>query len=348
MKKPFKIIFAIAILIAMIQKNNATTPLRRMRMPDTINISFYNCENFYDTKNDTSINDEEFLPTSHLKWDDDKYMIKKMHLAKLIASINRDKGPDLIGLSEVENKEVLEELVQEKQIKDKNYGIVHHNSPDLRGIDVAILYKKDVFEIKSQKAYPIHFQFDKESKTRDILVAEAKTVNSQIIYFMVIHAPSKRGGSLETEPKRIFVAQRARQIVDSMMQIDKKVKFIILGDLNDEPQNKSIKDELVKYNESEENGLINPFFDFTATKEGSYYYKGAWSCIDQIIISKSLLEFRSNPRFLVQSAKIYKPYFVLEQDGPYKGAPYRTYVGNTYKGGFSDHMSVNITLLLFR
>ncbi len=339
-----KAILILIVFSILIKDVNAAVPPRRMILPDTLCVGFYNCENFFDYENDSTINDEEFLPNAIMKWDKDKFEIKTNHTAQVIASMNNDKGADIIGLCEIENKSVLEHLILDKQIKAFDYGIVHHNSPDTRGIDVAFLYKKNILTIESQKAYPVVFAEDAKLKTRDVLVAKAKLINGEIVYFIVNHFPSRRAGTDESEIKRITAAKVVRHIFDSLQVAEPGVKCIIMGDLNDTPNDKSIKDYLVKENDNDNNGLINAFKPLADEHQGTHYYKGLWDCFDQIILSKSIVSKNYKLNYVANSASIMKSYFLLEQQGNYKGAPYRTYVGNNYKGGYSDHLPVTILL----
>jgi predicted extracellular nuclease len=304
-------------------------------------IAFYNCENFFDTINDPQVKDEEFLPDAKTEWNTKRYDTKKKHIAQVISSMNNNNGADLIGLSEVENKAVLEDLIKEKTLKKSNYGIVHYNSADERGIDVALLYKKKIMKVIGSSSHRINFPFDATLKTRDFLVVKAELQNGKQIYFLVNHFPSRRSGTEESERKRIFVAETEKHVIDSIVKADNNASFIAMGDLNDEPMDKSVqtlKSADAKFN--------NPFEELKNKNEGSIYYKGEWSLFDQILVSKNLLDCKTSKAcYEANSCTIYKPDFVLEQTaGKYFGAPFKTFAGTRYFGGYSDHMSVYILL----
>ena len=315
---------------------------QKNKTADKVCIAFYNCENFYDTINDPKVSDEEFLPDAKTHWNTEKYNTKKNHLAQVISSMNNGKAADAIGLSEVENKNVLEDLIAEPALKKLNYGIVHYNSPDERGIDVAFLYKKSALKILSSKIYGIHFPFDSSLKTRDILVVKVEFNNKETAYIFVNHFPSRRNGTETSEPKRMFVAQIEKQIIDSIESADKTAKVIAMGDFNDTPSDKSIQALL-----SSSAHFTNPFEKFEKEKTGTIYYKGEWSVFDQILLSQNLMsaEAASKISYENESATLFKPDFVLEQTpGKYFGSPNRTFAGMKYLGGYSDHISVNILL----
>ena len=300
----------------------------------TLKIAFYNCENYYDTINDPTIDDEEFLPNASSNWNSTRFTNKKQHLAQVIHDIN----PDAIGLSEIENKAVLDELVVESAIKPSHYGVVHYNSPDKRGIDVGFLYKKSVMRINSSKAYGIRFPFDTITRTRDILVVEATlNLNNAKAFFIVNHFPSRRGGAAESEMKRIFVGQQLKHIADSLEQLYPSAAIIAMGDFNDEPSDKSMTQLLLNNTKL---GFVNPFTELQSKGEGSIYFNNQWDLFDQILFAPSAQIETNKVYYIANSATIFKPEYVLEAEGKYKGAPLRTYVGKKYLGGYSDHMAV--------
>lgn len=297
-------------------------------------VAFYNCENYYDTINDPTIDDEEFLPGAASNWNSTRFNQKKQHLAQVIHEID----PDAIGLSEIENKAVLDELVLVSAIKSANYGIVHYNSPDKRGIDVGFLYKKNSMHVNSSKVYGIRFPFDTVTRTRDILVVEATlNHNNAKAFFIVNHFPSRRGGAAESEMKRVFVGQQLKAIADSLERLYPTAAVIAMGDFNDEPSDKSMTQLLMN---ASNQGFVNPFAEIQAKGDGSIYFNNQWDLFDQILYAPCA-QNASNPiSYIANSAMIFKPTYVLEPEGKYKGAPLRTYVGKKYLGGYSDHMAV--------
>ncbi|MEY2828401.1 MAG: hypothetical protein RIQ33_259 [Bacteroidota bacterium] len=333
-----KIIWIIALLIL----NNLQLKAQNL---NTISIAFYNCENYYDTLNDPTVKDEEFLPGAELHWTGKRYDLKKQHIARVIASIN-NSGADIIGLCEIENKMVLDELITDPQIVQHDYQIVHYNSSDERGIDVALLYKKSALKLLGSRSYPIHFPFDANLKTRDILVVHAEFSNGQQAFIAVNHFPSRRLGTEESEIKRVYVAESERKILDSIFLANKKNNpvLIAVGDFNDEPENKSLK----ILETSTVMPMVNTFASLKEKQEGTHYYKGEWSMFDQIFISKNAIGKKdAKASYQANSATIHKPEFLLEQkQGKYFGSPLRTYAGPRYFGGYSDHVPVYIRLEL--
>ncbi len=299
-----------------------------------LKVAFYNCENYYDTINDPTIDDEEFLPSANSNWNSSRFVVKKQHLAQVMHDIN----PDVIGLSEIENRFVLDQLVVEPAIKKEQYNVVHYNSPDKRGIDVGFLYKKSAMNVISSKVYGIRFPFDTITRTRDILVVEVKlNYNNAKAFFIVNHFPSRRGGTAESEMKRIYVGQQLKSIADSLENLYPTAAVIAMGDFNDEPSDKSMTQLLMNNSKV---GFVNPFSEIQAKGEGSIYFNNQWDLFDQILYSPSL-QSEANPIvYVTNSAAIFKPAYVLEPEGKYKGAPLRTYVGKKYLGGYSDHMAV--------
>ncbi|MEN9522303.1 MAG: hypothetical protein RL065_680 [Bacteroidota bacterium] len=308
-----------------------------------LSVAFYNCENYFDTINDPKVKDEEFLPEAKSHWTIGRFNTKKQHIAQVLSSINIS-GADIIGLCEVENKYVLEELIKEPGMVSGNYQIVHYNSTDERGIDVALLYKKDAMKLLGSKSYRIYFPFDSSLKTRDLLIVNAEFSNGQQAFIAVNHFPSRRGGTDESDKKREYVAQFERNLFDSIYNANKKANPVLLamGDFNDEPENNSLQ----VMEKSKVMPMINTFKSFKEKKEGTHYYKGEWSLFDQFFVSKNAVEKPSTKvNYQTNSATIYKPDFLLEQSkGLYFGSPLRTYAGPRYFGGYSDHLPVYILL----
>ncbi|MFM2224793.1 MAG: hypothetical protein RJA07_995 [Bacteroidota bacterium] len=308
-----------------------------------ISIAFYNCENFFDTINDPNVKDEEFLPDAKSHWTIGRFNTKKQHIAQVISSINND-GADMMGLCEIENKYVLEQLIQESSLAKSNYEIVHYNSADERGIDVAFLYKKEAIKLLGSKSYRLRFPFDSTLKTRDILIVNVEFLNGQQAFIAVNHFPSRRGGTDESDQKRIYVAHTERHILDSTFAANKSINpiLIAMGDFNDEPENKSLQ----TMESSSIMPMENVFKSFKTEKLGTHYYKGEWSMFDQFFVSKNCVDGKkTKATFSKGNAHIFKSDFLLEQTpGLYFGAPLRTYAGTRYFGGYSDHLPVYILL----
>lgn len=307
-------------------------------------IGFYNLENLFDTVNDTTINDEDFLPTGANLWTPDKYREKQGNMARVISEIGTEKSPDgvaILGVSEIENRKVLEDLVKEPAIAARNYQIVHHESPDERGIDVALLYNPKYFKVSSSKTLPVIIYLNESGSrqfTRDVLLVSG-VFDGEPIHVFVNHWPSRRGGEKASEPWRVKAASVCKKACDSLLAQDPKAKFIIMGDLNDDPVNNSVREVLRAKKEKEEvrkGDMFNPFYNLYKKGLGTLAYRDAWSLFDQIILSPAWVQPEVGGYQYFQ-ANVHGPNYLRQQSGQFKGYPLRTYVGTEYQGGFSDH-----------
>lgn len=305
-------------------------------------VAFYNLENLFDTEDDPEVRDEEFLPKGDKNWTEERYQEKLNNMAKVIG--NMTYGPDIIGVCEIENRGVLEDLVKTENLSGKNYAIEHYDSPDRRGIDVALLYRDDKFDvIESEKISFTHP--DKESYyTRDILMVKGLYFEDTLNIF-VNHWPSRFGGGMK---ERQIAAEILRDKVDHLKDKNPNAKIIIMGDFNDDPTDKSIKkvlDAHWKEKKIEGGTLYNTSADTFKDGFGTLMYRGAWNLFDQIIISKSLMKGQNNKyHYIPNSFKVYAPEWMRVEDGNYKGAPKRTFVSGKYIGGFSDHYPTFIVI----
>ncbi len=306
----------------------------------TLDILFYNVENLFDTIDDPDKIDEEFLPNSAKNWTSERYHTKLDSLAKVIqATLEINQG--IIGLVEIENRRVLEDLVNHPVLQFRRLQIIHHESPDERGIDVALLLPSQ-FRCDSNYVVQIEFPDDKKVKTRDILMARIY-LNKKPFWISVNHFPSRRGGQEASEPKRVYVASQLRKELNKLQEADTAVSFIIMGDFNDEPMDSSLSKVLGAGPEKGDSDLVNMMWNFQERGYGSYKYKGDWNMLDQIIVSRKLT--RMGKTFVSpNSARIYVADYLLEREGKYQGNPWRTYAGNKYLGGFSDHLPVLVSL----
>ncbi|MBF26159.1 MAG: endonuclease [Flavobacteriales bacterium] len=296
---------------------------------------FYNVENFFDTINDLTTNDDEFLPFSKKEWNTSKYNQKINKLTKVFSSINNNKQPNIIGLCEVENKDVIQDLLKVSFFKENSYSIIHQNSPDSRGIDCALLFD-DNFELINYDFIEIKIPQAKRP-TRDIVYAQLK-IENEIINIFVNHWPSRWGGQKETDHKRVFTAQVLRKYIDD--NINKNEHIIIMGDLNDYPSNESIQDVLIN------DDLTNLMKSLEGNKKGSYNYKGTWNFIDHIIISNTFLN--SNSTLQLNSYNVYKEKWMLYTNKKGEQYPSRTYGGSKWFGGFSDHLPIFCSFTLIQ
>jgi len=307
----------------------------------TLTVAFYNLENLFDTEDDPFTLDDDFTPKGKNRWLHKRYLKKIKKLGSVISQLGKENSvhpPAIIGVVEVENEQVLLDLVQSKNLKDHHYGIVHYDSPDERGIDVALLYKKELFEYLKAETFPLYLVDKKGSRdyTRDVLWVQGN-LNGELINVLVNHWPSRRGGQLETEEKRIKAAQLNHHIIDRIKAEDPESKMIIMGDFNDDPTSKSVKNYLVNKQ------FYNPMEGLLKGGRGSLHHEKTWHLFDQIIFSKNF--FERNPQSLsFKYANIFDKHFLKSWKGKRKGNPFRTYLGKWYQGGFSDHFPVYISL----
>jgi len=314
-------------------------------------VSFYNLENLFDTLDDPAVIDEEFIPTGPKNYTGSIYFDKLSKLAKVISEIGTDQSPDgpaLLGISEVENISVLNDLVQQPPIHNRDYHIVHYDSKDARGIDVALLYNPKYFQVEASDK--LFVQLPGGSKdayyTRDILWVRGM-FDGEVINIYVNHWPSRRGGEERSAPAREAAAQVCRNHMDAILKTEPDAKFIVMGDLNDDPINTSVT-KIINATGKERNvkrgGMFNPWTDLYKKGIGTIAYRDAWGLFDQILISHSWLS-KDQPGFFYFQQHIYKKEYMIENIGNYKGYPMRTWDGNRYRGGYSDHLPTYLVFL---
>ena len=341
-----KIIVTIAISIIIVSKPFAQN--NNYNKENSFTIAFYNVENLFDTINNPKKIDEQFLPHSDKKWNTNKYNKKINDLGKVLSSININELPELIGLCEIENKTVLSDLIKSKFLVKGNYAFVHEESPDVRGIDVALLYNKEEFKYLNHKAYNIYYNFEPETTTRDILYVYGELKNKEKLHIFVNHWSSRRGGAKESEPKRLHTAKILRMAVDSVLKTNKKAKIVILGDFNDMPTNSSLHKVLnATNNQRADNSqeLYNLMFDKSVNGLGTYNYRGNWNMLDNVIISQSLLKNKKGYVISTDGAQIFKKsWMIYDNTKTGQMTPSKTYGGPKYYGGISDHFPVYLIL----
>jgi len=304
-------------------------------------IGFYNVENLFDMEDDTATVDEEYLPTGPNLWTTDRYQKKMTNLAEVISKIGTDKAPkgiSVLGLCEIENKKVLEDLVKQEAIAKRNYKYVHYDSPERRGVDVALIYNPSHFRVTSSRAVPLRIPDMPDFFTRDQLVVSG-ILDGEPMHFIVNHWPSRRGGEKRSAPLRIEAAKLCRSIVDSILKTDSTAKIFIMGDLNDDPVNKSVTKHFGALCDSTgmtSTQLYNPMCDMLKKGIGSLAYRDSWNLFDQIIITGNVVK-GNNKGYKYYTTKIFNEPFLMQKEGAFKGYPFRTYVGNTFQGGYSDH-----------
>lgn len=306
-----------------------------------VTVAFYNVENLFDTIDDKKKNDDDFLPTSEKRWSNKRYKKKLYKLASAISQIGKKRSgrsPALVGLAEVENKRVLKDLIAMKHLDEQDYGFVHHESPDERGIDVALLYRKDEFEVLDSSSYSIDITVDPEypDYTRDILLVKGSFYGDHT-YILVNHWSSRREGAKETEFKRMIASDKVVEIVTDIRSRDRNAKIIVMGDFNDDPGSKSVAQITNKLD------LHNPMETLQSYTRGSLNHRFQWNMFDQVLISTNYFEIKKDALSFTK-ADIFDRLFLQQYKGKYKGQPFRTYVGPKYKGGYSDHFPVFIQL----
>ena len=314
---------------------------------DTLYVAFWNLQNLFDTVDDPEKNDESFLPDGEMEFTPERLDKQMYNLCRVIRSMNNGMGPDLLGVCEVENQPVLKEMVN-KYLNELNYKIAYLESPDNRGIDNGLLYKADKFNLINLQADTVHLSDG--WPTRLIFGVNLLNKNDEKITVFVNHWPSRRGGQEESEPNRIAAAKTLSGAVDRIFSVDDAAKIFIIGDLNDEPLNISVLETLnahplkcdslhAEIEVDAKGKLYNISYSAYEEGLGSYKYKDDWNMLDQIIVSGSLLT-TENFYYLCNSFEVYKPHYIVTHSGEYKGAPFPTYGGRRYLGGYSDHYPV--------
>lgn len=310
-----------------------------------VSVGFYNVENLFDYHDDPTIYDEEYLPNGKRKWTKERYNEKLVNLAEVISEMSNGQAPTYLGMCEVENRNVVQDLISTEGLKSLNYGIAHEESPDERGIDVAFIYQKDAFKVDHiETVQPDLSSYD--DKTRDILYVSGKTNDGETLHFLINHWPSRGEGSKESEPKRVIAANTLKAMVVDIQNSYENAKIIVMGDFNDEPSNKSISETLgVSCTNSTVNSapLFNPFCALEDANMGSYRYRKHWDMLDQIMVSKPLVEANQGLTYQKKSASIKAEHWMI-QTGKYEGFPLRSFGGLKYLGGYSDHFPVFINL----
>ena len=325
----------------------STCSMAQQRKYQVYAAAFYNLENLFDTVQDTSINDLEFTPRGANRWTLGKYQKKQQNMAKVLSRIGKKycpEGPALIGLCELENRQVLQDLISQPALAGHNYGVVHYDSPDRRGVDVALLYNPKMFKVRNSKALPYRLERLPEYTTRDILLVTGELAGEEI-HVLVNHWPSRYGG--KSSELREHAAAIAKAAVDSLYGQNPSAKIIIMGDLNDDPVDKSVRIVLdaKKYaDQVGKGGLYNTMWQHYDRGVGSLGYQGKWNLFDQIIVSEPLLS-TDRASLSYWKSEIFNPEFLITQEGRYKGYPFRTFAGNVFQNGFSDHFPTLIYLV---
>ncbi len=316
-------------------------------------VAFYNLENLFDAVNDTTKFDER-SPIMEMKANREEVYLKKVrNMARVIADIGLDvtgNSPAVIGVCEVENRQVLVDVVNDSLLVGRDYGIIHYESPDARGIDVALLYQKKLFRPINHSSHEVKIFDDrtrKRKQTRDQLLVSGE-LDGDLIHVIVNHWPSRSGGEARSRPKRVAAAKVSKRLSDSLQSIDPYAKIFIMGDLNDDPTNDSVKKVIGAKSDRKEvglKGIYNPYENmFRKDGLGTTAYRDAWSLFDQIMFSKPLLE-KDYSSYRFYKAEIYNRNYLISKHGRYKGYPLRSFSNGGFTNGFSDHFPVYVYLV---
>jgi hypothetical protein len=315
----------------------------------TVRFVFYNVENFFDTYDDTLREDNDFLPKGLMRWNYKRYNDKINAIYKVVAATGEWDSPALVGFCEVEKKSVLQDLITKTYLQKYNYGIIHEESGDIRGIDVCLIYRRDVATLLSYiYIKPSELSYE-EFRTRSILYS-VWLISDDTIHLFLNHWPSRRGGVLAGESLRTNISEMLKEMTDSISKtVNGKAKIIIAGDFNCTPGDKEVLSLTAKYDEGNSNAdnfLIN-LSELSANKGlGTYKYMGTWEMIDQVIVSEWFLNCSEG--FFTDTGlfRVFNPDFLLRRNPAYSGfTPFSTYLGYKYQGGFSDHLPVILDLI---
>ena len=323
---------------------------------DTLFVAHWNLENLFDTVDDPKTIDEEFLPNGQKEWTSERLETKLYNLSRVIKSMNEDRGPDILGVCEVEHEALLDTMCN-KYLSDMSFKVAYLESPDERGIDNGLVFKSHKLKLLSVKG--LNVDLGTGYQTRLILDATLLFENKDTLNCFVNHWPSRRGGEAESEWARVKAAQTLRKTVEELLSKNNKSKIIIVGDFNDQPNNISITENLkaegiicdsIKSDnliQDDKSDLFNLAFRSWSEGNGSYFYRDNFNMLDQIIVSKDML-IGSDLNYICNSFEVYKPYIMVTRTGKFKGAPFPTYGGSRYLGGYSDHFPVTAKFKILR
>jgi len=314
-------------------------------------IGFYNFENLFDTLDTPDVRDSEFTPKGKKAYGGKIYQEKLDHLSSVVSQMATDVTPDglaILGVCEIENRSVLEDFVKMPKIKDRNYQIVHYDSPDKRGIDVGLIYNPKYFKVTHSEPLLLDIQQSDGDTvfTRDILYVNGE-FDGDLLHVFVNHWPSRSGGEKRSAWRRNAAAQRVRGVIDSLLAADANAKIVVMGDLNDDPNNDSCKKYIGAQRKKEKmkkDQLYNPMWDYYNKGIGTTAWQDAWSLFDQIHLSYALSQ-RDEEGYFFYKANIFNKKYLRQRTGRFQGYPFRTFVGDSYLGGYSDHFPVYVYLV---
>ena len=318
-------------------------------------IGFYNLENLFDTCHDAGKNDYEYLPDGRNKWSGMKYTHKLRNMARVLSEMGTDKLPLVgcaaIGVAEVENANCLNDLCNQPPLKARNFQFCHIEGPDQRGVDCGLLFNPSLFSVRDVKLVPYEYKLqediEKGRATRGFLVVSG-TMADEHVTIIVNHLPSRGATSYYRE----LGGEQIRAVKDSLIKDDPDVKLFIMGDMNDDPKDRSMSVALGAKRKLEDVGageLFNPFWEIHASGTGTLMYDGAWNLFDQIILSHSLLNKKGERDYSTLKywqPQIFRRDYLFQQEGKYKGNTLRTYAGGVWLDGCSDHLPTLVYLVM--
>lgn len=341
-----RLVFSVALVFITSHVRGQSSPflasagyIDQARGKQALRMVSYNVENLFDYYDDSVTQDDEFLPHKGRYWNKTKYQKKTHQIAQVIMAIGGWEAPAVVGLCEIENRYVLQTLTRFTVLKSVGYEIIHKDSPDARGIDVALLYRPEKFQLIDYQFIGVEHPQDTTFSTREILYAKGIVSNGDTLHVFMNHWPSKYGGEFETAEKRQIAAQQLKLKMDSLGQVHEKAKIIAMGDFNDTPRSESM---LFLTKDGEYVNLLEE----AMYQYGTHSFANEWTMIDQFVVSKTLLN-RTEPTFINEaSVKIFNADFLLTEGALGNNRPFRTYQGPAYLGGFSDHLPIVLDLIL--
>ncbi len=318
--------------------------------PVPVRIMFYNVENLFDTFNDPDKNDDEFLPSGLRRWNQSRYNKKLNSVYKTIMAAGEWTPPAIVGFCEIENRKVLEDLIYGTYLTNYNYGIIHEESPDERGIDACLIFRKDIVHVLDHRSLTPSSIKKEDFKTRSVLYVKCEIFNDTIHLFLN-HWPSRRGGVLAGESLRTVIAGMVRSAADSLGRINSgHSRIVIMGDFNctpDDPVIQKVTERIEPFIPGKSLSLVNLTALEKSSNQGTYRYMGAWEFLDQIIVSDWLLNCSEGLSTDAKKFRVFRPDFLLKNDLGYPGlTTFNTYRGYRYQGGFSDHLPVLLDLFV--
>lgn len=329
-------------------------PVNAQKEYEVVCVGFYNLENLFDTIIDPDTNkilQDDYTPYGPNKWDTKKYNEKLGNMSRVISEMGLESTPDgpaILGVCEIENRLVLEDLVKQPAIAKRDYKIVHYESPDRRGIDVGLLYQEKYFKVTGTKSYRLTIDGRPNYASRDQLLVSGDLLGERV-HFIVGHWPSRRGGEKKSGPYRAAAAKLSLHIMDSLRVENPNAKVIMMGDLNDDPVSNSVKKVLApkaSVAEVVEGDLYNPMTKLYNKGIGTLGYNESWNLFDQIIMTSGFVDVKKEYKtFAYYNVTVFNKPYLISQDGRFKNYPFRTYSYGEYIGGYSDHLPVYVTLL---